>query len=128
MTHSPALTFQDLEANAARGAALLDSLDSAWFWRVDPAVLDMAGGSFEIGDCGCVLAQLNRGRLSVSLGWYTDEVRRLFESTGPELNDDAEAHGFLIKANDDDDLDESRYDALTNIWRALIADRRAATA
>lgn len=63
---------------ARRGAKLLDKkLGRGWRRKIRRRNLDMSRGSYEIGECGCVLAQLygsyDEGLEALDISWGEDE-------------------------------------------------------
>jgi len=117
------------DERVARGVALLDAAVPGWIDMIDLELLSLRSARL------CVAAQLDHARGLV----YTDaaSVWRLVEPDPHNYQDGARRHGLLLSGRDrldftwDDaeELDYVRaYAALTDAWRAAIAQRRAAVA
>ena len=121
------------EAEIKRGIALLDEHEPDWRARLNATRLDMAVPSFEpgsAGQCGCVLAQLDRPSQGHYAGWYEVEAQRLMDAAGDGFADNefanlhawAVAHGFTIQITDS--LRKFRQDFvdLTDAWRRALTE------
>lgn len=96
-----------LEANVARGAALLDEKVPDWFLRIEPAQV-------EIENCTtCVLGHL--------FGDYTEGLLEL------DIELQGGTHGFTsVHHADLHNTVDLQFEVLNTLWRDKIASRRCA--
>ena len=131
--HIPRLREEDshmtasasLAEKAAALAQLLDVKDNGWETRVNPTTLDMTMAST------CMMGQLYDSFYKVSLPEYlgAPQMKNENDVTGREMRDAwGFEHGLLW--NPDAPLEEKKVqsDALLEIWRRLVAERRAVLA
>lgn len=95
---------------ARRGAKFLDrKLGRSWRKKIRRSELNMASGSYEVGSCGCIIAQL--------YGEYEEGIDALniygkFRNRKPA----DEWYGF-------DQDSETGYGALTQAWKQVLRER-----
>jgi hypothetical protein len=109
----------DMRERAARGAALLDKTRPSWYEGVSVGALNMLNGDV------CVLGQI--------YGLYETGLSMLFSSEFAypptyvgkrDLDSASNYYGFSAFDYPSNTVDGWRWDALTQAWRDLIAERR----
>ena len=99
------VTTRTARAKAKRGAAFLDAkLGRGWRRKIRRRDLAMQVGSYERGECGCILAQL--------YGDYFDGARHL----GIAWGDDVRSLGFESSG-------DTTYGDLTEAWLEVLREK-----
>ena len=100
---------------ARRGAAWLDKkLGPGWRRKIKRRKLDMSGGGFSSGGCGCIMAQLDKAYGRRARGTYGDGVRNLLGISPWGRRIVALGLDVPLPRNDYD------YDELTQAWRQVL--------
>ncbi len=114
--------LKNIRRRAKRGARLLDAIFPGWAAKIDRERLDQSRGFFRIGDCGCILSQLDYNRKERGAGTYTNGIELVSPIVPRYDSDQARDHGFYT---DSPGACED-YPLLTEAWKKQVAKRVAA--
>lgn len=114
------LTEEKALAAATRGAKKLDKMVPGWHKMIKRKQLNLALGTYAVGECGCILAQLALAKTEdETVGYYSDGLKLV----GMEESETAARFGFTLPMYAASRENKPNWDRLTKAWKILIRER-----